>query len=221
MPHYDESFIHDDNQNQRRNKRSYRVYKNGLTPLNLLERSALALEERGTSVIKRNMKNIKHRNNRYKPDFPSPQTPDLAKYNTPDIIVDHCPRISVFDPNKYYDIRNNNITSLTSCKSFDNLILKKEKKKNVKDKIRNGTSLQDLADGDLKYYASPSEDHIAAHRGDARNSYSVLEARRRPMHRCFSRTTAAPGIGVYRQIAFEGVLAKNALGMFFLNSTLY
>lgn len=213
MPHYDESFIHDDNQNQRRNKRSYRVYKNGLNPLHLLERSAQALEERGTSVIKRNIKNIKHRGNRYKPETSTPSNP--AKYKTPDIIVDHCPRISVFDPNKYYDIRNNNILSLAPCKSFDNLTLHQTKKSYVKNKIRNGISLQNLLDEEnLKHYGSPSEECLSKTRkDDVRTSYSVLGAGRRAVQHSFLRSTAAPGVGVYRQIPCETVPDKSEHGM--------
>ncbi|XP_049887610.1 guanine nucleotide-releasing factor 2 isoform X5 [Pectinophora gossypiella] len=202
MPHYDESFIHDDNKNQRKNKRSYRVYKSGLSPLHFLERSALALEERGTSVIKRNIKNIKHRGNRYKSVSPTAQRSNQANYITPDIIVDHCPRINVLETNKYNDIRNNNILSLAPCKSLDNLALNRASRK---DNIRNGFSLQNLANDDiLKHYASPSGDCMSSVRKeDTRNSYSVAEARRRPMQRCYSRNTAAPGSGVYRQIACD------------------
>lgn len=216
MPHYDESFIHDDNQNQRRNKRSYRVYKTGLSPLHLLERSALALEERGTSAIKRNIKNIKHRNNRNKSEPPPQPNGNPAKYKTPDIIVDHCPRLSVYNPNKYNDIRNNNVLSLSPCKSFDNLVLNQTKQKVFgRDSLRNGISLQNLADEEsLQHYSSPSEHcSTAVRRDDIRNSYSVLHAKRRPMQRCFSRVTAAPGVGVYRQIPCDGETGKDDHGM--------
>ncbi|XP_026324252.1 guanine nucleotide-releasing factor 2 isoform X11 [Hyposmocoma kahamanoa] len=212
MPHYDETFIHDDNLNQRRNKRSYRVYKTGLSPLHLLERSALALEERGTSVIKRNIKNIKHRNNRDKSEPPPQLKNSPAKYKTPDIIVDHCPRLSVYYPNKYNDIRNNNVQPLSPCKSFDNLVLYQTKQKVFgRDSLRNGISLQNLADEEnLKHYSSPSEDYLTTvRRDDISNSYSVLHAKRRPMQRCFSRVTATPGVGVYRQIPCDGETGKD------------
>lgn len=224
MPHYDESFIHDDNQNQRRNKRSYRVYKTGLSPLHLLERSALALEERGTSVIKRNIKNIKHRHNRDKSEPPPQLKGNPAKYKTPDIIVDHCPRLSVYDPNKYNDVRNNNVQSLSPCKSFDNLVLDQTKQKVFgRDSLRNGISLQNLVDEEnLKHYSSPSEDYLTAvRRDDISNSYSVLHAKRRPMQRCFSRLSATPGVGVYRQIPCDGEAGKDEHGtQLFLNLNL-
>ncbi|XP_068628338.1 guanine nucleotide-releasing factor 2 isoform X3 [Battus philenor] len=206
MPHYDESFFNDDNQNQKRNKRSYRVYKNGLNPLNILESGDVlqALEERGTSVIKRNIRNIKHRGNRYKPDA-CPSHVQNAKYKTQDVLGIRTPRISVFDPSKYYDIRNNNVVPLSSCKSFDNLTLKKTRNGDYKDKIRNGSSLQNLVcEENLKHFSSPLEECVATTRKeDVRNSYSVAEARRRPMRRV-SRSTAAPGVGVYRQIGDRG-----------------
>lgn len=216
MPHYDESFIHDDNLNQRRNKRSYHVYKNGLTPLSLLETSDVihALEERGSSVIKRNIKNIKYRGNRHKaePQKGAPCNVSPIKYKAPDIIVDHSPRMTVFDPKKYDDLKNNNVYTLTACKSFDNLTLKPSKKNNIyKDKIRYGSSLQNLMDdGHMKYYASPLEDHVSsvARRDDTRNSYSIVDAECRPVHRRISCCTPAPGPGIYRQINNEGVGGK-------------
>ncbi|XP_052737237.1 guanine nucleotide-releasing factor 2 isoform X2 [Bicyclus anynana] len=204
MPHYDESFFHDDSQNQRRNKRSYRVYKTGSNPFGFLESNDVihVIEERGTSVIKRNIRNIKQRGNRYKPVSSTGLPLTRTKYTTPDILIDHCPRISVFDPKKLYDLRNNNVISpLSPCKSFDNLTLKQGKRNVSKDKIRNGISLQNLAQEEsLKHYVSPGEDYIATGQGDVRNSYSVVEARRRPLQRRFSRSTAAPGVGVYRKI---------------------
>ncbi|KPJ19217.1 hypothetical protein RR48_04648 [Papilio machaon] len=212
MPHYDESFFNDDNQNQRRNKRSYRVYKNGISPLNILETGDVlqALEERGTSVIKRNIRNIKHRGNRYKPDS-SPSHVQTAKYKTQDVLGIRTPRISVFDPKKFYDIRNNNIPPLSSCKSFDNLTLKKSRNGNVnRERIRNGTSLQNLVcDENLKYFSSPSEECVvSSHKDDVGNSYSVVEARRRPLRR-MSRTSAAPGVGIYRHIGDRCADKKN------------
>ncbi|CAH2100040.1 unnamed protein product [Euphydryas editha] len=212
MPHYDESFIHDDNQNQKRNKRSYHVYKTGNNPLVFLESGDVihAIEERGTSVIKRNIINIKHRGNRYKPDSSASQTVIVTKCKKPDILATHYPRISTFDPRKY-DLRNNNIPHLTPCKSFDNLTLKKGKKELIKDKIRNGTSLQNLVDDEsLKHFISPAEDCKTTRKGDVRNSYSVVEARRRSVQRRFSRNTAAPGVGVYRKICGDG-LTNNLL----------
>lgn len=198
MPHYDESFIHDDNQNQKRNKRSYHVYKHGSSPLSLLERGDVltALEERGTSVIKRNIRNIKERGVRAKA---SPS--HYANCRGPDIIIDHCPRVNYYDPEQYYDIRNNNV-SLVPCKSLDNLTLKQ--KKNKDRVIRSGTSLQSLVDEErLQKYASPSGyENGMAQRGDGR-SYCFSEVRRRPMPRRLSRGFTAPGVGVYRQICSE------------------
>ncbi|XP_026764340.1 guanine nucleotide-releasing factor 2 isoform X3 [Galleria mellonella] len=212
MPHYDESFIHDDNQNQRRNKRSYRVYKNGLNTKSGLESSEVlqTLEDRDTSVIKRNVKNIKHRN---KWDSSGLTAQKATKYKTPDIIVDHCPRITVFNSNECCDIRNNNVVSLPSCKSFDNLTLKQHSRNDLfVDKIKNGVSLQNLfGDGQLKYYASPSEEYLSVPRkDDAKNSYSIIEAYRRPMQRRISRPAPAPGFGVYRQISSEGITRKES-----------
>lgn len=213
MPHYDESFIHDDNQNQRRNKRSYRVYKNGISPISFIETNDVFhnLEERGTSVLKKNIKNIKHRSHR---KSESAVQISNTKYKTPDIIVDHCPRISVFDPSKYYDVRNNNILPLSPCKSFDNLTFKPAKKNDLaKEKIRNGFSLQNLLDdGKLKHYVSPSEDiSVATRSDDVKNSYSIVDARRRPMQRRVYRSTPAPGVGVYRQITGERFAANNKI----------
>lgn len=213
MPHYDESFIFDDNQNQRKNKRSYHVYKNGVNPRCLEKTEVLYdLEERGKTALKRNIRNIKHRGNRYKPD--SHNGPHISnsyiKYRTPDIIIAHCPQMSVFDPNKYYDLRNNNVLPLVPCKSLDNLTLKKGKKKNS---LRNGASLQNLLDeGTLKHYGSPLDYRSYPSREDAKNSYSVVEARCRPMQqRRPSQNTPAPGVGVYRQI-IDGVCKKSATG---------
>ncbi|KAG6447630.1 hypothetical protein O3G_MSEX005037 [Manduca sexta] len=212
MPHYDESFIYDDNLNQIRNKRSYRVYKNGLSPLGLLETNDVlhTLEERGTSVIKRNIRNIKHRGHRYKPEHQCHMQSLSAKHKTPDIIISHYPRISVFDPNKYYDLRNNNVTPLIPCKSLDNLSQKK-KSGVIRDKIRIGSSLQDLLDdGKLKYYSSPSDEKLPTQcRGDNRHYYSVIDARQRPVERRVSRSSLAPGVGVYRQINNDGIAGKN------------
>ncbi|KAM3966794.1 LOW QUALITY PROTEIN: C3G guanyl-nucleotide exchange factor [Aphomia sociella] len=207
MPHYDESFIHDDNQNQRRNKRSYRVYKNGINPRNLIESNDVlkVLDDKGTSVIKRNIKHNKNRN-RFDISVSTPQ-------QTPDIIVDHCPRITVYDSKRYSDIRNNNVVSLSSCKSFDNLTFKQLSNKDlIGKKIRNGISLQNLfGDGQLKYYASPSDDHLSAsYKEDGKNSYSVTEASRRPIPRHVSRPAHAPGFGVYRQISGEGGSRKES-----------
>lgn len=218
MPHYDESFIFDDNQNQRKNKRSYQVYKNGLNPRSLIEKTEVLhdLEERGKTALKRNIRNIKQRGNRNKPDSQNgSQILYVTKYKTPDIIVDHCHQISVFDPNKYYDFRNNNLLPLTPCKSLDNLTQKKGKEKEtLRNKMRNGVSLQNLLDeGTLKYYVSPLEDHSYAGRDEAKHSYSVAEARCRPIHRRGSQGTPTPGVGVYRQISNEGVYKKTATGM--------
>lgn len=216
MPHYDESFIHDDNLNQRRNKRSYHVYKNGLTPLRLIETSDMlqALEERGSTVIKNNIRNIKCRGNRYKPVVQNGlQSTSPMKYKTPDIIVDHSPRMTVFDPNKYYDLRNNNVYSLTPCKSVDNLTLKPSKQHYLyQNKIRNGSSLQNLVDdGQLKHFASSLDDRdtSVSRREDARKSYSVVDAQNRPAHCRTSLNTPAPGPGVYRQINNEGNSERN------------
>lgn len=211
MPHYDESFIHDDNQNQKRNKRSYHVYKTGLSPISYIESNDVihALEGRGTNVIKRNIINIKQRG-RYKPETSTSQSNSNTKCKKTDFIVSHCPPISVFDPRKLYDIRNNNVVSLTPCKSFDNLTLRHGKRDISKDKMRNGTSLQNLIQEDrLKHFISPIEDCQVARKGDVRNSYSVVEARRRPIQRRFSRTTANPGVGVYRKIYLDGTENSN------------
>lgn len=205
MPHYDESFIHHDNQNQRRNKRSYHVYKTGSTPITFIEPNDVidAIEERGTNVIKRNIMNIKQRG-RYKPGTSTPN-PNI-KCKKSDYIVSHCPPMSVFDPRKLYDIRNNNVISLTPCKSFDNLTLRHGERDTSKDKIRNGSSLQNLVQEDrLKHFISPIEDCQVARKGDIRNSYSVVEARRRPLQRRYSRTTTNPGVGVYRKIYLDGI----------------
>lgn len=226
MPHYDETFIHDDNLNQRRNKRSYHVYKNGLmTPLRLIETTDMlhALEGRGSSVIKQNIRNIKSRGNRYKPVTQhGPHFTGPMKYKTPDIIIDHSPRMTVFDPIKYYDLRNNNIYSLTPCKSFDNLTLKPSKKNYLyKDKIRYGSSLQNLVDdGHLKHFATPLEDRdvSVSRRDDARKSYSIVDAQNRLVHRRTSRNTPAPGPGVYRQIPNEGVTGKTGTMTIVFNS---
>lgn len=216
MPHYDESFIYNDNKNQRRNKRSYQVYKNGLTPLSFLETADVfhALEDRGSSVIKRNIRNIKYRGYRQKSDpqkeIPHSITP--IKYKTPDIIIDHNPTKTVFDPNKYLDLKNNNINNLTPCKSFDNLILNPSKKNYLdKEKRKYGTSLQNLAeDGQLKYYSSPLDhEAIATGRDNTRKSYSIINAQNRPVYRPTLRSTQAPGPGVYRQINIEGTTRKS------------
>lgn len=214
MPHYDESFFHDDNLNQRRNKRSYRVYKTGSSPFGFLEPTDVihVIEERGTSVIKPYMRNIKHRGNRYKTESSTSQPFGHTKYTTPDILIDHCPRISVFDPKKLYDLRNNNVIyPLSPCKSFDNLTLKQGKRNASKDKIRNGISLQNLVhEESLKHYVSPAEDYLATRQGDVRNSYSVVEARRRPIQRRFSRSTATPGVGVYRKICGDAATGNSS-----------
>ncbi|XP_022115832.2 guanine nucleotide-releasing factor 2 isoform X2 [Pieris rapae] len=199
MPHYDESFIHDDNLNQRRNKRSYRVYKNGANPIILSESNAVRpFEVKGDL---KHIRNRRNRGNRYKFEKSPIQEGNYVQYKTPDILI-HCPSISVFDPSKLNDIRNNNIVTLTPCKSFDNLTLKQTKKdKSLNETLRNGISLQNLSrDDSLKHYISPSEEKCSSRKGDVRNSYSIEEARRRPALRKYSRGTAAPGVGVYRKI---------------------
>ncbi|XP_053600866.1 guanine nucleotide-releasing factor 2 isoform X3 [Plodia interpunctella] len=208
MPHYDESFIHHDNQNQRRNKRSYHVYKSGLNPLSFLESKDVihALEERGTSVIKRNIKNIKHRH-KLDTSFSAQriQPPSNAiKQKTPDIIIDHCPRVTVYNNNKHYDLRNNNLP-LSSCKSYDNLNCKSlNRNDSFKERIRNGLSLQNLTDeGQLKYYVSPSVEGLSVTYKEDTKNYSVVDAQRRAGQRYISRGTLAPGVGVYRKISNE------------------
>lgn len=220
MPHYDESFINDDNVNQRRNKRSYRVYKNGINPFNVLDRTDVlqTLEDRGTFVIKRNIRNIKHRGQKFKPESQNnAQSINSGYQKTPDILIDHYPQINVFDTNNYYDLKNNNVLPLTPCKSFDNLTLKIGKKDELlKEKIKYGASLQNLAyEGNLKHYASPLEEGLPSSRRDAsKNSYSVIEARRRPAQRRVSRSTVTPGVGIYRQINNDGVCPKAVTGRF-------
>ncbi|XP_026725938.1 guanine nucleotide-releasing factor 2 isoform X4 [Trichoplusia ni] len=216
MPHYDESFIYDDNLNQRRNKRSYHVYKNGSTPLSLMESTDMlqALEERGSSVIKRNIKNIKYRTNREKPVIQNGlKNCSQTKCKTPDIIVDHDPRNRVIDKRKITDLKNNNAYLLTPCKSFDNLTLKPTKINYLfRDKIRYGSSLQNLVDeGHLKHFVSPLEyqNVSGSRKDDSRNSYSIVDAQNRPVYRRTSRSTPAPGPGVYRQINNEGVTGKS------------
>lgn len=227
MPHYDESFIHDDNINQKRNKRSYHVYKTGVNPRSLLDKTEVLhdLEGKGKSAIKRNIKIIKHRGNLLKPELQCvSQCPNPAKYKAPDIIVDHYHRISVFDPNKNYDLRNNNISALTPCKSFDNLTLKNVKKKEaLGGKVRNGASLQNLLhDGNLKYYASPQENRLHVNRRDeAKNSYSVVDAQCRPILRKGSYGTPAPGVGIYRQISNDGVCRKSTPGTISISATTF
>lgn len=219
MPNYDESFIHDDNLNQRRNKRSYRVYKNGLSPFNVLQNTYAihTIEERNAPVITRNIRNIKHRGYRYKPELHYiSQSFVPSNYKSTDFIIDRYAKISVFDPNKYYDIRNNNLSSLSPCKSLDNLTSKHSKKKEPsKDKIRNGCSLQNLVDDEkLKYYASPSEEPLTRiRRDDHKNSYFVTDDRRRPVQRRLSRSTVAPDVGVYRQFSNDGATVKHGPGM--------
>ncbi|XP_061382980.1 guanine nucleotide-releasing factor 2 isoform X1 [Danaus plexippus] len=201
MPYYDESFIHDDNQNQRRNKRSYHVYKSN-SPLAFLEPNDVihTMDDRGTSVIKRNIRNIKYRGNKYRPDTTTSHYVPILRSKTPDRFTANYPRISAFDPKKLYDIRNNNLPQLIPCKSFDNLTLRYGKKVVVKDKIRNGKSLQDLVrEESIKHYVSPAEDYFLSRKADLKNSYSVIEARLKPVHRRVSRS-AAPGVGVYRKI---------------------
>ncbi|XP_045502037.1 guanine nucleotide-releasing factor 2 isoform X3 [Colias croceus] len=203
MPHYDESFIHDDNLNQRRNKRSYRVYKNGISPCIYPESSVLHPAEIRADIAMKHGRHVKFRVNRHKLEKSPLQEGNYVKYNkTPDILI-HCPRVSVFDPSKLYDIRNNNIVTLTPCKSFDNLTLKQSKKDNlIKETIRNGISLQNLSrDESIKHYVSPVQERCAPRKVDVRNSYSIEEARRRPVHRRFSRSTAVPGVGTYRKIS--------------------
>ncbi|XP_063373066.1 guanine nucleotide-releasing factor 2 isoform X1 [Cydia amplana] len=212
MPHYDESFIYDDNQNQRRNKRSYRVYKNGINPF--LEPSEVlhVLEERGSSVLKRNIRNIKQRGHRFKPDsLPSENIYQSNRTGNVKILVDPCPRFTCYDENKYYDFQNNNIVALTTCKSFDNLTLAQVRGNGGKEKIiRNGISLQNLADEEnIQHYVSPREEPFSdTKRGETRNSYSVVDGRRHPSYRRVSRGTAAPGVGIYRQINIEGTARK-------------
>ncbi|XP_062528472.1 guanine nucleotide-releasing factor 2 isoform X11 [Bombyx mori] len=216
MPHYDESFIHDDNANQRRNKRSYRVYKSGSSPLTLLHSNEVlnALEDKASSaVIKRNIiKNFKHRTHRYAPRSNGDLQSLNCKYKKPDIIVDHYPCISTFDPNKYYDIRNNNVLPLSSCKSFDNLTIRRENKNGVfKDKIRYGTSLQNLTDDrKVKYSGPPSGERLPSTcKDDNRNSYSIVDAHRRSPQCGTSCSNLAPTAGVYRQINNDVACGKS------------
>lgn len=219
MPHYDESFIHDDNLNQRRNKRSYRVYKQGLGPISLLEPTDVlqALEERGTSVIKRNIRNIKHRGSRNKvdqaPQFTNSNLYQKNIYKSPDIIVDHCPsnRLNTIR----YDLRNNNVNLLSPCKSLDNLVLKQKKGfEGGRQKIRNGLSLQNLLQEDrLKHYTSPSEDVYGRCDSTTRKFYSVVDPYRRTAQRLPSRTALAPGPGIYRQINGDSINCTKRTGM--------
>lgn len=210
MPHYDESFIHDDNLNQRRNKRSYRVYKNGANPLNECN-TFRPLEFKGDL---KQIRNRKHRGNRYKFEKSPAHEGNYIQYKTPDILL-HCPSISVFDPSQLNDIRNNNIITLTPCKSFDNLTLKPKKKdKLFNETLRNGISLQNLSrDDTLKYFVSPLEERYAPRKIDVRNSYSIEEACRRPTQKKYSRSTAAPGVGVYRKINAD--VDKSGKGLIF------
>lgn len=219
MPHYDESFIHDDNLNQRRNKRSYRVYKQGIGPISILEPTDVlhALEERGTSVIKRNIRNIKHRGARIKPETIQPAANSkLYQKNgckSPDIIIDHCPPSDI-ELTKYYDLRNNNVNLLSPCKSLDNLVLKQSNSyDNGRGKIRNGKSLQNLLEEEtLKHYTSVEEVYGVPQRFDShtRKSYSVADPNRGVIDR---RPSLTPGPGIYRQISGESDTANKSKGI--------
>lgn len=228
MPQYDETFIHDDNLNQRKNKRSYRVYKQGLGPISLLESSDVlhALEERGTSVIKRNIRNIKYRSTRTKLDATQPATnTKLYQKNGckgPDIIIDHCPSV-IREGKKFYDKRNNNVHLLTTCKSLDNLALKRCNHNSDNDKshtIRNGVSLQNLLDEEkLKHYGCSGGEYAVTQQVESYtpNFYSVVEPTRGAALRRPSGAAAAPGPGIYRQINGDTICpAKKANGMNFI-----
>ncbi|GBP12090.1 hypothetical protein EVAR_5917_1 [Eumeta japonica] len=176
----------------RRNKRSYRVYKQGLGPLS-------PLLEPG-DVIKRNIRNIKHR--------ARPEPAAGARYHKhghkgPDIIVDHCPS-ERNEPSKYYDLRNNNVSPLTSCKSFDSLTWKQLRRHDAHDVRREpkvGSSLQNLLEEERKRYAAHLSDDsvVESSRSDprVRTSYCVAEARWRP------------GVGRYRPINADGPRCAN------------
>ncbi|VVC91770.1 unnamed protein product, partial [Leptidea sinapis] len=211
MPHYDESFMFDDSVNQRRNKRSYRVFKNGLHPCELTNSGEVlhTLEERGNNIFKHNIRNLKGRN-RYRIEKPLIRNGNFIQCKTPEIFI-HYPEASVFDPSRLYDIKNNNnILTLTPCKSFDNLTLKELKKEPVKETIRNGKSLQNLSrDESLKHFISPVEENLTPRKVNVRNSYSIEEAGRRPAQRRYSRSTAAPGVGVYRKFTGDEKSCKN------------
>ncbi|XP_050665290.1 guanine nucleotide-releasing factor 2 isoform X3 [Leptidea sinapis] len=211
MPHYDESFMFDDSVNQRRNKRSYRVFKNGLHPCELTNSGEVlhTLEERGNNIVKHNIRNLKGRN-RYRIEKPLIRNGNFIQCKTPEIFI-HYPEASVFDPSRLYDIKNNNnILTLTPCKSFDNLTLKELKKEPVKETIRNGKSLQNLSrDESLKHFISPVEENLTPRKVNVRNSYSIEEAGRRPAQRRYSRSTAAPGVGVYRKFTGDEKSCKN------------
>lgn len=218
MPFYDETFIRDDNLNQKRNKRSYHVYKQGLGPIRILESTQVlhALEERGTSAIKHNIRNIKYRGRRNKVDSSTSQSVNEKNgYKTPDIIIDHCLPVKSFQSIKYHDLCNNNVNLLASCKSLDNLAWKQLPcNEDACAKIKNGASLQNLlSEETLKHYTSVEEVDELTQKCDshAAKSYCVVEPRRRVPHRS-CEAAPSPGPGIYRQFNSESICSRKLNG---------
>lgn len=129
MPQYDESFIFDDNANQRRNKRSYRVARKGYFPSSGHE-SSTTLAGHGTYVLKNNINNLKK--NR---DFGSSLAlkengyGDAILYSKsenksfPSLLDDpykHSSDKFIFSPD-IYSLKNNNYYSFAAGKSLENL----------------------------------------------------------------------------------------------------
>lgn len=159
MPQYDDSFMLDDSTNQRRNKRSYRVYKKGCCSSNVIPKVS-NLGGQGTYALKNN--NINYlKNNR---EFGSNYTlKDNAKNQViyPKSMNKSFPSLLekdalFFNDDKYifspdsrdiYSNKNNNYFSFGNGKSLENLANKNHfvsiKNNHI---LTNGKSLQNLND---------------------------------------------------------------------------
>lgn len=130
MPQYDESFIFDDNANQRRNKRSYRVSRKGYYPSSGHE-SSTTLAGHGTYVLKNNINNIK-KNREFGSNYALQDHNGLdggilysktENKSFPSLLDDQCKRNGdkfIFSPD-IYTVKNNNYYSFGAGKSLENL----------------------------------------------------------------------------------------------------
>lgn len=178
MPQYDESFMLDDSANQRRNKRSYRVYKKGCCSSNAVPKAS-NLGGQGTYALKNNINYLK--NNR---EFGSNYTLKESAKNGPVIYPKSMNKsfpsllekdALFFNDDKYIfspdsrDIysKNNNYFSFGTGKSLENLANKNHfvsiKNNHI---LTNGKSLQNLNDHMLrnnvsKYQSKTSSGYLA------------------------------------------------------------
>lgn len=161
MPQYDESFMLDDSTNQRRNKRSYRVYKKGCCSSNVIPKVS-NLGGQGTYALKNNNINCLKNNREFGSNYTLKENamnqviyPKSMNKSFPSLLEKDALLFNddkyIFSPDSrdviYSSKINNNYFSFGNGKSLENLANKNHfvsiKNNHI---LTNGKSLQNLND---------------------------------------------------------------------------